>query len=110
MPPQPPLPLDPPLPNTRATPQPPPPSVSTSEAKLISVLTAFLLVHPLGASLDYMVSYVRSIIPNVNQATVHNILQKYGDVFARQSSGVGANFESKWTFVTYDVIKKEVIV
>ncbi|KAJ2941128.1 hypothetical protein O0L34_g10363 [Tuta absoluta] len=108
-------PMQPPTPK----PQPPPPTpdddkvqtsgpaVPPSEAKLISILTAFLMVHPLGASLDYLVSYVRSMVPNVTQATVHQTLQKYGDVFTRKTSGIGANIEHRWGFMTFDLIKHE---
>ncbi|XP_038218829.1 ecto-NOX disulfide-thiol exchanger 2-like isoform X2 [Zerene cesonia] len=83
------------------------PAVPPSEAKLISILTAFLMVHPLGASLDYLVSYVRSMTPNVTQGTVLNILQKYNDVFLCKTSGVGASIEHRWGFVTFDLIKSE---
>ncbi|CAH2055668.1 unnamed protein product, partial [Iphiclides podalirius] len=81
------------------------PTVPPTEAKLISILTAFLLVHPLGASLDYLVSYVRSLTPNVTQAMVHQILQKYTDVFCCKTSGVGATIEHRWNYVTFDLIK-----
>ncbi|XP_068623080.1 ecto-NOX disulfide-thiol exchanger 2-like isoform X2 [Battus philenor] len=83
------------------------PSVEPSEAKLISILTAFLMVHPLGASLDYLVSYIRSLIPNVTHAAVHQILQKFTDVFHCKTSGVGASIEHRWTFITFDTIKSE---
>lgn len=108
--------VEPPLP---AKPQPPPPTpddnkiftsgplVPPSEAKLISILTAFLMVHPLGASLDYLVSYVRSMVPNVTQATVHQVLQKYNDVFCCKTSGIGASIEHRWGFNTFDIIKSE---
>ncbi|KAG7304758.1 hypothetical protein JYU34_010114 [Plutella xylostella] len=79
--------------------------VPTTEARLISVITAFLLVHPLGASVDYIVSYVRSILPRVNQTTVSDILQKYDDVFAQTTTGVGASIERRWTYITFDTIK-----
>ncbi|XP_041970029.1 ecto-NOX disulfide-thiol exchanger 2-like [Aricia agestis] len=79
--------------------------VPLSDAKLISILTAFLMVHPLGASLDYLVSYVKSMAPEVTQATVLSTLQKYNDVFASKSTGVGASIENKWSFVTFDSIK-----
>ncbi|XP_063537883.1 ecto-NOX disulfide-thiol exchanger 2-like [Cydia strobilella] len=115
----PPLP-PPPTPRVEAAkPMPPPPtpddnkyivsgpSVPPSEAKLISILTAFLMVHPLGASVDYLVSYVRSMTPNVTQATVQEILQKYDDVFRRVTSGVGASIETRWCYITFDTIKLE---
>lgn len=81
--------------------------VSASEAKLISLLSAFLMVHPLGATLDYLVSYVKSLAPNVTQSAVHDVLKKYSDVFRRKTTGVGACIEHKWGFVIFDVIKTE---
>ncbi|XP_045453403.1 ecto-NOX disulfide-thiol exchanger 2-like [Melitaea cinxia] len=107
-----------PLP-TPAKPMPPPPTpdddkiivsgppVPPSEAKIISILTAFLMVHPLGASLDYLVSYVRSMTPNVTQGTVLATLQKYTDVFHCKTTGVGACIEHRWSFITFDTIKQE---
>ncbi|CAH0746693.1 unnamed protein product [Diatraea saccharalis] len=94
-------------------PEPPPPTpddikLSYSDAKLISVLTAFLLVHPLGATLDYIVSYVRSMIPGVTHDAVNSVLQNYTDIFRRKTTGVGSNIEHKWEYVTFDAIKMSV--
>ncbi|XP_059060972.1 ecto-NOX disulfide-thiol exchanger 2-like [Achroia grisella] len=110
----------PPLPTPNATykPLPPPPTpddmissthsgLSMSEVKLISMLTMFLTAHPLGATLDYIVSYLRSMLPYVNHVIVHETLQKYPDVFSCNTSGIGTSIEQKWTFVTFDIIKKE---
>ncbi|CAH0718978.1 unnamed protein product, partial [Brenthis ino] len=81
-------------------------SVPSSEAMLISILTAFLLVHPLGASLDYLVSYVKSMISNITQSTVLSTLKKYENIFHCSTTGVGACIEHKWTFISFDTIKK----
>ncbi|CAD0203612.1 unnamed protein product [Chrysodeixis includens] len=111
----PPLP-PPPMPNLSLDPinvKPAPPAdvipadVNASEAKLISLLSAFLMVHPLGATLDYLVSYVKSLSPNVTQSAVHDVLKKYPDVFRRKTTGVGACIEHKWGFVIFDGIKTE---
>ncbi|KAJ0178355.1 hypothetical protein K1T71_006178 [Dendrolimus kikuchii] len=107
---------NPPLPEASAKPPtPPPPSppkysnqkpqikevveAKCGEAKLIGVMSAFLQVHPLGASLDYVVSYVRALFPNITQVTIHHVLQKHSDVFKRTTSGVGVNIEHKWSFI-----------
>uniref|UniRef100_A0A2A4JK90 RRM domain-containing protein n=1 Tax=Heliothis virescens TaxID=7102 RepID=A0A2A4JK90_HELVI len=116
----PPLP-PPPMPNlpldNSAKPQPPPPLpddqitssdavITSSEAKLISLLSAFLMVHPRGATLDYLVSYVKSLTPNVTQSTVLEVLKKYSDVFQRKTTGVGACIEHKWCFSIFDDMKE----
>lgn len=59
-------------------------------------------VHPQGASLDYVVSYVRALFPEVSQAAAHRVLHKHGDVFQRTTSGVGANIEHKWSFIAFN--------
>ncbi|KOB78100.1 Ecto-NOX disulfide-thiol exchanger 1 [Operophtera brumata] len=71
------------------------------EAKLIGVMSAFLQVHPHGASLDYVLSYVRALFPSVSQASVHQVLQKHTDVFERTTSGVGACIEHRWSFAAF---------
>lgn len=73
---------------------------SPNDAKLVATLTAFLLAHPLGATLDYLSSYVRSMFPGVTHHSVNSVLQKNGEVFARQGA-------DKWTFVLFDIVKKE---
>ncbi|XP_063535589.1 ecto-NOX disulfide-thiol exchanger 2-like [Cydia strobilella] len=104
---------NPPLPQPIVKPPPPPPlpddldakvhlkesvEAGCGEAKLIGVMSAFLQVHPHGASLDYVVSYVRALFPHVTQATVHHVLQKHPDVFQCATQGVGANIEKRWLF------------
>ncbi|KAJ8713419.1 hypothetical protein PYW07_013789 [Mythimna separata] len=113
---------NPPLPSPIVKPPPPPPlpedldsavhlkeavEAGCGEAKLIGVMSAFLQVHPQGASLDYVVSYVRAIFPHVSQATIHHVLQKHTDVFERTTSGVGANIEHRWSFVAFTKEEKK---
>ncbi|KAH9637150.1 hypothetical protein HF086_016172 [Spodoptera exigua] len=110
---------NPPLPSPMVKPPPPPPpplpedaessghsketvEAGCGEAKLIGVMSAFLQVHPQGASLDYVVSYVRALFSQVSQATIHHVLQKHTDVFERTTSGVGANIENKWNFIAFN--------
>ncbi|KAM3965940.1 ecto-NOX disulfide-thiol exchanger 1-like [Aphomia sociella] len=107
----------PPLTTNTNKPKPPPPTpddmssshskLPVSDVKLISMLTVFLMAHPLGATLDYIVSYLRSMLPSVNHVTVHETLRRYPDVFNCNTSGIGTSIEQKWTFATFDGIKKE---
>ncbi|XP_013190791.1 ecto-NOX disulfide-thiol exchanger 2 isoform X2 [Amyelois transitella] len=110
---------NPPLPSPVVKPPPPPPlpddvdskvvlketvEAGCGEAKLIGIMSAFLQVHPQGASLDYVVSYVRALFPHVTQATIHHVMQKHPDVFERSTTGVGVNIENRWFFCAF---KKE---
>lgn len=63
-------------------------------------------VHPQGASLDYVVSYVRALFPATTQAAIHHVLQKHDEVFQRTTSGVGANIETRWTFAAFQNFSK----
>ncbi|KAH9643825.1 hypothetical protein HF086_002323 [Spodoptera exigua] len=78
-------------------------TVNASEAKLISLLSAFLMVHPLGATLDYLVSYIKSMHSNITQVSVLDVLQKYTDVFRCKTNG--DNTEHTWFFKIYDSVK-----
>lgn len=73
------------------------------EAKLVAMLTAFLLAHPLGATINYLASYVKSMTPDISQNSVNNVLMKYGDIFARQA-------KDRWTFVLFDIVKQEALL
>ncbi|GBP15415.1 Ecto-NOX disulfide-thiol exchanger 2 [Eumeta japonica] len=75
--------------------------VEVCDARLIGIMSAFWQVHPQGASLDYVVSYVRALFPHVLQSAVHNVLQRYDDVFACTTTGVGVNIEHRWSFIAY---------
>lgn len=104
------LPLD--FKDFKAAPQPPPPlpednisstaTLLASDSKLISILSAFLMVQPRGASLAYLVSYVKSIVSEASQTTVYDVLNKYKDIFLCKTTGVGASIEHKWCFVTFE--------
>ncbi|KOB65924.1 putative ecto-NOX disulfide-thiol exchanger 2 [Operophtera brumata] len=76
------------------------PQGQKTEAKLVAMLTAFLLAHPLGATIDYLASYVRSMIPGATHSSVNTVLIKYGDIFARQA-------KDRWAFVLFDIVKQE---
>ncbi|XP_041986220.1 ecto-NOX disulfide-thiol exchanger 2-like [Aricia agestis] len=108
---------NPPLPQPIAKPPPPPPlpddmepkaevkeevDSGCGEARLIGVMSAFLQVHPQGASLDYVVSYVRALWEGATQASVHAVLQKHKDVFQPRTTGIGANIDTRWFFVAFD--------
>ncbi|KAF9408522.1 hypothetical protein HW555_011832 [Spodoptera exigua] len=60
------------------------------------------MVHPQGASLDYVVSYVRALFSQVSQATIHHVLQKHTDVFERTTSGKESLFQKLQVFKSYE--------
>lgn len=72
--------------------------IGLMEARLIGLLSTFLVVHPFGASLDYIFSYVQRAAPNLRPKELEEILSRYGSIFNEEVSGVGAKIERKWKF------------
>lgn len=79
--------------NTQATPQ-----LSDRDAKLIGVISTFLHVHPFGAGVDYVWSYVHKLEPSLKPADVENLMTRFPAVFRQELSGIGANMERRWQF------------
>ncbi|KAG8174801.1 hypothetical protein JTE90_004076 [Oedothorax gibbosus] len=76
-----------------------PSSVPESEACLVSLIATFLIVHPLGASIDYICSYLQTMDRNINPRDVENVLKKFNTVFKEKSTG--STLEKKWIFFIY---------
>lgn len=79
--------------NTQVTPQ-----LSDRDAKLIGVISTFLHVHPFGAGVDYVWSYVHKLEPSLKPADVENLMTRFPAVFRQELSGIGANMERRWQF------------
>lgn len=73
-------------------------NLSDKEAKLIGITSTFLHVHPMGASTDYLWSYVQKMEPDIRQNQLEDLLCRFPTVFVQNMSGVGANIERKWVF------------
>ncbi|KAG8173961.1 hypothetical protein JTE90_005890 [Oedothorax gibbosus] len=76
-------------------------AVTESEARLVSLIATFLNVHPLGASIDYICSYLVKMDRNINTRDVENLMMKFNTVFKEESTGIGATLEKKWIFYGY---------
>lgn len=72
--------------------------LSEKEAKLIGIISTFLHVHPFGAGVDYVWSYVHKLEPNLKPVDVENLMTKFPTVFKQELSGIGANLERRWLF------------
>jgi len=70
-------------------------------AKIVGIVSSFLNVHPFGASMDYIWSYLLKIDPTLGLSEVENVLQQYPDCFELKLTGVGASMERKWMFVAF---------
>lgn len=77
--------------------------VDEDEARIISLVSAFLVVHPFGASTDYVWSYVSRFVPMVRPKALEEILVRYSNLFVEDVTGVGAKIERKWRYAGFEV-------
>lgn len=71
-------------------------------ARIIGLVATFLVIHPFGASLDYVFSYVQRSAPHLRPKELEEILSRYGSTFSEEVTGVGAKIERKWKFCGFD--------
>lgn len=71
------------------------------EAKVISIVSAFLVVHPFGASISYIWSYLNQFVQSVSAKALEEILMRYAHLFVEDVSGVGAKIEKKWKYTGF---------
>ncbi|XP_059177854.1 ecto-NOX disulfide-thiol exchanger 2-like [Physella acuta] len=72
-------------------------SLTDKEAKMIGLICCFLHVHPNGATVDYLWSYLRQLL-NVRTREVEDLLEKMPSIFEQEIIGVGAGIERRWIF------------
>uniref|UniRef100_A0A0B7B5V8 Ecto-NOX disulfide-thiol exchanger 1/2 domain-containing protein n=1 Tax=Arion vulgaris TaxID=1028688 RepID=A0A0B7B5V8_9EUPU len=72
-------------------------NLTDKEAKMIGLICCFLHVHPHGATVDYLWSYLRQIL-NVRVREVEDLLEKIPSLFQQEIVGVGAAIERRWIY------------
>ncbi|XP_058470198.1 ecto-NOX disulfide-thiol exchanger 1 isoform X3 [Solea solea] len=75
---------------------------SDKEALLLGVVSTFLHVHPFGANLEYLVSYIHRLDSKVSGAELERLMVRLPSMFRQELSGVGANLEKRWKFCGFD--------
>jgi len=81
-----------------------PRKINEREGKLIGLISTFLHVHPFGASVDYIVSYLQRLDVIIRSPEVEDLLQSLPSVFRQDLKGVGAMLERRWKFLGFDGI------
>lgn len=76
--------------------------IDIDEARLIGLVSTFLIVHPFGASLDYIYSYVQRVAAYLRPKELEEILCRYTNIFREEVTGVGAKIERKWKFFGFE--------
>lgn len=76
-------------------------NITEKEAKLIGLVACFLHVHPMGASVEYIWSYINQLGIATKTSHLEDLLEKLPFLFRMQTTGVGALIERKWQFTGY---------
>uniref|UniRef100_A0A8C6UX55 Ecto-NOX disulfide-thiol exchanger 1 n=1 Tax=Neogobius melanostomus TaxID=47308 RepID=A0A8C6UX55_9GOBI len=77
---------------------------SEREALLLGVMCTFLHVHPFGANLEYLWSYMQRLDTKVTAAELERLMLRLPAMFRQELSGVGANLEKRWKFCGFDTL------
>ncbi|KAI9541523.1 Ecto-NOX disulfide-thiol exchanger 1 [Dissostichus eleginoides] len=78
---------------------------SERDALLIGIISTFLNVHPFGASMEYICSYLQRLDTKINTSEVEALLSRLPGTFRQELSGVGASLEKRWSFCGFQGIK-----
>ncbi|XP_063743260.1 ecto-NOX disulfide-thiol exchanger 1 isoform X2 [Eleginops maclovinus] len=72
------------------------------EALLLGVISTFLHVHPFGANLEYLWSYIQRLDSKVSAGELERLMLRLPSMFRQELSGVGATLEKRWKFCGFD--------
>ncbi|XP_065202254.1 ecto-NOX disulfide-thiol exchanger 2 isoform X2 [Planococcus citri] len=71
------------------------------EAKLLGLISIFLHIHPFGAGVDYICSFLQKAMPSLKVTDVEQLLSKFPSVFQQELVGIGANMERRWKYAGF---------
>ncbi|XP_059201986.1 ecto-NOX disulfide-thiol exchanger 2-like [Centropristis striata] len=83
----------------------PSPVHSERDALLVGIISTFLHVHPFGASIEYICSYLQRLDTKINTSEVEALLSRLPCTFRQELTGVGASLEKRWNFCGFQGIK-----
>uniref|UniRef100_A0A8C4GN52 RRM domain-containing protein n=1 Tax=Dicentrarchus labrax TaxID=13489 RepID=A0A8C4GN52_DICLA len=69
------------------------------------IISTFLNVHPFGASIEYICSYLQRLDTKINPGEVEALLSRLPCTFRQELTGVGASLEKRWNFCGFQGIK-----
>uniref|UniRef100_A0A8C2ZMC6 Ecto-NOX disulfide-thiol exchanger 1 n=1 Tax=Cyclopterus lumpus TaxID=8103 RepID=A0A8C2ZMC6_CYCLU len=75
---------------------------SEKEALLLGIISTFLHVHPFGANLEYLWSYIQRLDSKVSPVDLQCLMVRLPSMFRQELSGVGATLEKRWKFCGFD--------
>ncbi|XP_078544480.1 ecto-NOX disulfide-thiol exchanger 2 isoform X3 [Lissotriton helveticus] len=81
------------------------PVKSEREALLVGIISTFLHVHPFGASIEYICSYLQCLDSKICTSEVEALMTRLQHTFQQEMSGVGASLEKRWKFCGFEGLK-----
>ncbi|XP_072473260.1 ecto-NOX disulfide-thiol exchanger 1 isoform X4 [Notamacropus eugenii] len=78
---------------------------SEKEALLIGIISTFLHVHPFGANIEYLWSYMQQLDSKISANEIEMLLMRLPRMFKQEFTGVGATLEKRWKFCAFEGIK-----
>lgn len=83
--------------------------IDADEARLIALISSFLVIHPFGASLENILLYVNQVSPEFHANDIENVLHRYKCIFSeiipksRVDSSTDENADGNGTASVIDV-------
>ncbi|KAB0372490.1 hypothetical protein FD755_016282, partial [Muntiacus reevesi] len=81
------------------------PVKSEREALLVGIISTFLHVHPFGASIEYICSYLHRLDNKICTSDVECLMSRLQHTFKQEMTGVGASLEKRWKFCGFEGLK-----
>ncbi|XP_034342220.2 ecto-NOX disulfide-thiol exchanger 2 isoform X3 [Arvicanthis niloticus] len=81
------------------------PVKSEREALLVGIISTFLHVHPFGASIEYICSYLNRLDNKISTSDVESLMSRLRHTFRQEMTGVGASLEKRWKFCGFEGLK-----
>ncbi|XP_048458499.1 ecto-NOX disulfide-thiol exchanger 1-like [Rhincodon typus] len=75
------------------------------ERSFISIISTFLHVHPFGANIEYLWSYLQRLDAKISSGEIEMLLSQLPHMFKQEFTGVGATLEKRWKFCAFEGIK-----
>ncbi|XP_017566358.2 ecto-NOX disulfide-thiol exchanger 1 isoform X3 [Pygocentrus nattereri] len=77
---------------------------SEKEALLLGVISTFLHVHPFGANIEYLWSYIQRLDAKISASELERLMVRLPNMFKQEFSGVGATLEKRWKFCGFEAL------
>uniref|UniRef100_A0A8C6XX50 Ecto-NOX disulfide-thiol exchanger 2 n=1 Tax=Naja naja TaxID=35670 RepID=A0A8C6XX50_NAJNA len=72
---------------------------------VLRIISTFLHVHPFGASIEYICSYLQRLDSKICATEVENLMTRLQHTFKQEMNGIGASLEKRWKFCGFEGLK-----